>query len=145
MSRILLVDDNGDVRRSIRALLADAIGSATVGEAGDAAQALDALARDPWDVALLDLSLPDRSGLDTLREIKRRWPALPVVVMSFHSEAEYAAVTRAAGAAGYVSKGSPSEIIAAATEMTPAAARSGDYGRRPMRGVLCVYSRCRGI
>lgn len=114
MTRILLVDDSADVRRSMRAVLADAIGGATIGEAGDAAQALAALAHDPWDVALLDLSLPDRNGLDTLREMRRRWPALPVVVMSFHSEADYATVTRAAGATGYVSKGSSSEMIAAA-------------------------------
>jgi two-component system invasion response regulator UvrY len=114
VTRILLVDDSGDVRRSMRAVLADAFGDVAIGEAGDAAEALAALAREPWDVVLLDLSLPDRSGLDTLREIRRRSQSLPVVVMSFHSEVEYAAVTRAAGAAGYVAKGSSSEIIAAA-------------------------------
>jgi len=121
MTRILLVDDSDDVRRSMHAVLADAISDATVGEASDAAQALAALAGGPWDVVLLDLSLPDRSGLETLREIRRRWTTLPVVVMSFHSEIEYAGVTRAAGAAGYVAKGSSSEIIAAAVRNALAA------------------------
>jgi len=112
MSRILLVDDSDDVRRSVRAVLADAVADSTIGEARDAAGALATLAQERWDVVVLDLSLPDRSGLATLRDIRRLQPALPVVVMSFHGEAEYAAAARAAGAAGYVAKGSPSGVIA---------------------------------
>jgi two-component system invasion response regulator UvrY len=114
MTRILLVDDSEEVRRSVRAVLADAFAGATIGEAGGAVEALGAVSREPWDAVLLDLSLPDRSGMETLRELHRLHPALPVVVMSFHPEAAYAAAVRAAGAAGYVAKGSAPEAIAAA-------------------------------
>jgi two-component system, NarL family, invasion response regulator UvrY len=112
MTRILLVDDHDDVRRSARAVLAAAIADVSVEEANNAAAALALVAREVWDLVLLDLSLPDRGGLDTLREIRRLRPALPVVVMSFNPEAEYAAAARAAGAVGYVAKGSSSDVIA---------------------------------
>jgi two-component system invasion response regulator UvrY len=116
MTRVLLVDDSTLVRRSVRAVLASALSDVTVGEAGGAAEALVLVDREPWDVVLLDLSLPDRSGIDTLRDIRRLRPALPVLVMSFHTEAEYAAAARAAGAVGYVAKGSPSAVIASAVK-----------------------------
>ena len=114
MTRILLVDDSDEVRRSVRAVLADAVPDPVIGEAGDAEAAMALLAREPWDVVVLDLSLPDRSGLQTLRDMRRLQPALPVVVMSFHTDAAYAVAARAAGAAGYVTKGSTSAVIAAA-------------------------------
>jgi two-component system, NarL family, invasion response regulator UvrY len=114
MTRILLVDDSGEVRRSLRAVLAEMLADVTFGDAADAASALAALAGESWDLVLLDLSLPDRSGLDALRQIRVIRPALPVVVMSFNAQAEYATVTRAAGAAGYIAKGCSSEVIASA-------------------------------
>jgi two-component system invasion response regulator UvrY len=112
--RLLVVDDSDDVRRSMRAMLADLFAGVTFGEARDAAEALAAVARDVWDLVLLDLSLPDRNGLDTLRDIRRLLSPLPVIVMSFHAQAEYAAAARAAGAVGYVAKGSSAEVVAAA-------------------------------
>jgi two-component system invasion response regulator UvrY len=114
MTRILLVDDSAAVRRAMRAVLAEWFSDVTFGDAGDAAGALAALAREPWDLVLLDLSLPDRSGLDTLRQIRAIRPAVPVLVMSFNAQAEYAAATRAAGAVGYIAKGSSSDVIASA-------------------------------
>ena len=114
MTRVLLVDDNDELRRSVRSLLADAIGDITVGEAGDAGEALALIERESWQIVVLDLSLPDRGGIETLREIRRRRPALPVLVMSFHSETEYAAAARAAGATDYVAKGSAPGAIASA-------------------------------
>jgi DNA-binding NarL/FixJ family response regulator len=114
MKRILLVDDSEPVRRSVRAVLAEAVTGLTVGEAGGATEALALVAREPWDVVLLDLSLPDRSGIETLRDIRRLRPGLPVLVMSFHPATEYAAAAKAAGAAGYVSKGSAADVLASA-------------------------------
>jgi DNA-binding NarL/FixJ family response regulator len=114
MTRILLVDDHDDVRRTARNVLAQALDDLTFGEASSAASALAMVAGEAWDVVLLDLSLPDRGGLDTLREIRRLRPALPVIVMSFNPETEYAAAARAAGAAGYVTKGSSAHVIASA-------------------------------
>ena len=116
MTRILVVDDSDEFRRALRAVLADAVTDLAVAEASRAGEALELLAREPWDVVLLDLSLPDRSGIETLRDIRRLRPALPVLVMSFHSEAEYTAAARAAGAAGYLTKGSASGVIAAAIQ-----------------------------
>ena len=134
MTRILLVDDSEQVRRSMRSVLADQIAEATFGEAGDAAEALAAVSGAPWDLVLLDLSLPDRNGFDALRDMRRQWPALAVVVMSFNREAEYAAAARAAGAAGYVAKGSSADVIAATVRdaLAPPAAKD-DTGRRPQR------------
>jgi len=115
MTRILLVDDSDDVRRSVRAVLEAALAGVTIGEAASAGAALAALARDePWDLVLLDLSLPDQSGLAALREIRRLRPALAVIAMSFNPETEYAAAARAAGAVGYIAKGSAPEAIASA-------------------------------
>jgi two-component system invasion response regulator UvrY len=136
VTRILLVDDNEAFRRSARAALAQVLGAVTVGEADTAAAALDRIGGEPWDVVLLDLSLPDRRGFDTLRDIRRLSPTLPVIVMSFHPEAEYAGAARAAGAAGYIAKGSSAEIMAAA--VTAALATPPDDAperdrRRPQR------------
>jgi len=123
MTRILLVDDSDDVRRSVRAVIAGVVADPAIGEVGDAAGALALVARERWDVVILDLSLPDRSGLDTLRDIRRLQPALPVVVMSFHAEPEYAAAARAAGAAAYVAKGSAAVVIADAITCALSATR----------------------
>jgi len=114
MRRILLVDDSGEVRRSVRAVLEDLLPNTICGEAAGARDALSAVGRERWDLVLLDLSLPDCSGLDLLRDLRRLCPAVPVVVMSFHPEAEYSAAAEAAGAAGYVAKGSSPEVIAGA-------------------------------
>jgi two-component system invasion response regulator UvrY len=122
MTRILLVDDSAAVRRAMTAVLAEWLSDVTFGDAGDGAAALAALAREPWDLVLLDLSLPDRSGLDTLRQIRAIRPAVPVLVMSFNAQAEYAAATRAAGAVGYIAKGSSSDVIASAVRSALATA-----------------------
>ena len=113
MKRILVVDDSAVVRDSLRQLLCDALPGAEVSEAGAAAPALAAIAREPWDLVMLDLSLPDRGGVQTLKEIRRTHAALPVVVMSLHPEKDYRPAMQAAGATDYVSKGSPAPVIAA--------------------------------
>jgi DNA-binding NarL/FixJ family response regulator len=114
VTRILVVDDSAALRGSLRELLAAALPDATVGEAAAAEPALAAVAREPWDLVLLDLSLPDRGGVEALREIRRLRPDLPVVVMSLHPAETYGPVLRASGATDYVSKGSPAPAIAAA-------------------------------
>jgi DNA-binding NarL/FixJ family response regulator len=112
--RILIVDDHERVRRGLRESLGRALGGGSFGEAGGAAEALRLADAEAWDVVLLDLSLPDGNGVETLGELHRRHPRLPVVVMSMHPESQFGAAARRAGASGYVAKGSDPEAIAAA-------------------------------
>jgi DNA-binding NarL/FixJ family response regulator len=120
--RILLVDDHAEVRHALGALLSASFTGASIGEAGAATEAVAAVGAGSWDLVLLDLSLPDRRGLEALRELRRLRPALPVLVMSFHPESDYAAAVRAEGAAGYVAKGSaPAVIVEAVRAALPRA------------------------
>jgi two-component system, NarL family, invasion response regulator UvrY len=121
VTRVLIVDDHERVRRGVREALDRTLEQAVFGEAGGAAEALRQVEQEPWDVVLLDLSLPDRSGMDTLRELRRLRPGLPVLVMSMHPEGQYAAAALAAGAAAYLPKGSDPEVIAAAVRGAVAA------------------------
>ena len=114
MTRVLIVDDSDDVRRAVHAALAELLANITIGEAASAAAALGCVDAEPWDLVLLDLSLPDRSGIDTLRALRARRPALPVLVMSFHPESAYGPAVRAAGAVGYVTKGGSADVMAEA-------------------------------
>jgi len=82
MMRFLIVDDHAIVRRGLRELLSDEFHGAAFGEASDARQALEQLRKKQWDVALLDINLPEKSGLDLLKELKAEWPKLLVLVPS---------------------------------------------------------------
>ena len=126
--RVLIVDDHERVRRGVRDALDRVLGEGVFGEAGGAAEALQRVEQEPWDVVLLDLSLPDRSGMDTLKELRRRRPAVPVLVMSMHPESQYGPAARAAGAAGYLPKGSAPETIAAAVRSAVSGAGAGSSG-----------------
>jgi DNA-binding NarL/FixJ family response regulator len=119
--RVLLVDDHPRVRRSLREVLERSLGQPSFGEAGGAAEALKLVQAEPWDVVLLDLSLPDGSGIETLAQLRRLRPTLPVLVMTMHPEAQYRAAAQAAGAAGWVTKGSDPATIAAAVRGAVAA------------------------
>jgi DNA-binding response OmpR family regulator len=112
--RVLIVDDHQQVRRSVREALDRTLAPVVCGEAGGADEALQRICEERWDLVLLDLSLPDRSGMEALRELRQRQPALPVVVMSMHPESQFGAAARAAGAAGYLAKGADPETLAAA-------------------------------
>jgi DNA-binding NarL/FixJ family response regulator len=112
--RALLVDDHAVVRRGVRTLLEESFPGLDVGEAGQPHEAIALVDHEPWDFVLLDLALPGRGGLETLKEIKRARPALPVLVLSMHPEAQYAARALRDGAAGYVTKDSAPETIVAA-------------------------------
>ncbi|MDP9169214.1 MAG: response regulator transcription factor [Acidobacteriota bacterium] len=114
MMRILIVDDHAIVRRGLKELLSDEFHGAAFGEASDARQALDALRKNVWDVALLDISLPGKSGLELLKELKAGWPALPVLVLSAHPEDQFAIRVLKAGAGGYMTKESAPEELAKA-------------------------------
>ena len=111
MIRVLIVDDHAILRRGLRALLSDTFPKAEFGEAADAEQALEQVGKKQWDVALLDIGLPGKSGLDLLKELKAARPALPVLVLSVHPEDQFAIRALRAGAEGYMTKESAPEVL----------------------------------
>ena len=111
MTRILVVDDHPLVRRGIIEVIAGEWRGGTIGEASTAAEALAAIWDQSWDLVLLDISLPGRSGLDVLKEIKVARPKLPVLVLSIFPESQFAIRVLRAGAVGYLTKESPPETL----------------------------------
>ena len=113
MIRILVVDDHALVRRGLIEILQRLPDVARFGEAGTAAEAL-ALAREAWDLVVLDLGLPDRHGLEVLRDLHARQPELPVLILTMFPEDQLALRLLEAGAAGYLTKESaPEELLRA--------------------------------
>ena len=104
MHRILIIDDHDVVREGVKGLFG--AGTAEFGEAPTGSAAIDRIRERDWDIAVLDISLAGRSGLDVLKEIKQLRPKLPVLVLSMHAEEQYAMRAFKAGAAGYISKAS---------------------------------------
>jgi DNA-binding NarL/FixJ family response regulator len=114
MIRVLIVDDHAILRRGLRALLSDEFADAKFGEASNSEQALEQLGKEEWDVALLDITLPGKSGLDLLKELEAARPRLPILVLSVHPEDQFAVRALKAGAAGYMTKESaPEELVQA--------------------------------
>jgi DNA-binding NarL/FixJ family response regulator len=114
MTRILIADDHELVRRGLGQILAEAFPELHLGQAADGRETLQALEKEQWDLVLLDINMPGRSGLEVLEDLKRLRPGLRVVVLSAFPEKDYALRAFKLGAAGYVSKQSASgELIAA--------------------------------
>jgi two-component system, NarL family, invasion response regulator UvrY len=120
--RVLLVDDHAIVRRGMRTILEDMVPGVVVEEAATGEAALAAITQ-AFDVVVLDLSMPGRSGLDLLAEIKHRKPEQPVLVLSLHDEQHFAIRTLRAGASGYLMKD------AAIEELVNAVLKVGRGGR----------------
>ena len=104
MIRVLIADDHAIVRKGLRQLLLEEYPSATIEEVGDAESLMNKTMQGSWDVVICDLSMPGRSGLDALRQIKQSSPSLPVLIMSMHPEDQYALRVLKAGASGYLNK-----------------------------------------
>lgn len=102
--RILIADDHPLVRRGVRNLLEEAFPGSSVGEADDLAALMSSARKAPWDIVLLDLSMPSTSGLEGLLKLKRACPETPVLVLSVHAEEQYAVRALKAGAMGYLTK-----------------------------------------
>ena len=116
MHLILIVDDHAILRKGVIRSLEDARLSLTCDEASNAEQALAKLATRKYDMVLLDISLPGRSGLDLLKQLNREHPSLPVVMLSMYPEEDYAIRALSLGACGYLTKESASEEIEAAVQ-----------------------------
>jgi DNA-binding NarL/FixJ family response regulator len=112
--RILLADDHAVVRRGLKQILTEAFSRATYGEARNGQEALELVWKENWDVVVLDITMPGRSGLDVLRQIKESKPRLPVLVLSMHPENQFATRVLKSGASGYMTKESaPAELVGA--------------------------------
>ncbi len=110
--RVLIADDHAIVREGLKQVLADTKDIIVAGEAKNGLEALKLARNDDCQVMLLDISMPDRSGIEILKQIKKEMPQLAVLMLSMHREDLYAIRSLKAGAAGYLNKQSaPSELV----------------------------------
>ncbi|MCL4800883.1 MAG: response regulator transcription factor [Burkholderiales bacterium] len=114
MIRILIADDHAIVRAGLKQFIADEIDMEVTAEAATGAAAVDLVRNAEFDVVLLDIAMPEGSGVDTLRQLKQMRPELPVLILSTYGEDRYAVNLLRAGASGYLNKESaPSQLIGA--------------------------------
>ena len=111
---VLIADDHAIVRQGLRQILSETDDLLVTGEADDGAEALNLARQQPWDVFLLDVSMPNRNGIDTLKQLKKEFPRLPVLILSMHPEEQYAVRALKAGASGYLTKQSAPELLVTA-------------------------------
>lgn len=110
--KVLIADDHAIVREGLRQILADTRDIVVAGDADCGNDAVRLARRSDCDVLLLDISMPDRSGIDVLKQIKKESPTLAVLMLSMHREDQYAIRSLKAGAAGYLNKQSaPAELV----------------------------------
>jgi DNA-binding NarL/FixJ family response regulator len=121
--RILIADDHPIVRHGVKQILAAEPDMQIVGEAQSGDEALDIARRVDWDVAIVDFSMPGRSGLDLLCDLRESYPARPVIVLSMHAERMHAARILRSGGAGYVNKASAPQELAKAVRKVAAGGR----------------------
>jgi two-component system, NarL family, invasion response regulator UvrY len=118
MLKVLVVDDSPLFRRGVKDLVNEGFQGAKIGEAGNAVEMLELLRQRPWDVAVMDISMPGMSGLDALKQVKQELPKLPVLILSMYPEEQYAIRMIKAGADGYLTKSSaPEELVKAITKV----------------------------
>ncbi|HJV93799.1 MAG TPA: response regulator transcription factor [Azonexus sp.] len=123
MIRILTGDDHAIVRSGLKQIIATTPDLQVTGEAAQGAEVLAALRAGPYELLLVDMTMPGLSGVDLIRRVKAEWPHLPVLVLSMLNEAQIASRALRAGAAGYVTKDCEPEILLAAIRKVAAGGR----------------------
>jgi len=114
MTKILIADDHTIVRRGLKQILFEGFPFAFIEEVADAEELIKKVMKEEWDVVISDLSMPGRSGLESLHQIKQYYPKLPVLILSVHPEEQYAIRVLKAGASGYLNKDlAPEELVKA--------------------------------
>lgn len=121
--RVLIADDHAVFRRGLKETLLEAFARATFGEATTAQETLELVRRSDWQVLILDISMPGKSGLDILDDVRSIRPRLPVLFLSMHPEEQYARRALKSGAAGYLTKESVPEELKAAVRKVLAGGR----------------------
>lgn len=111
MLRFLIADDHEVVRRGLRQILFDAFPSALIADVTNAEDLLEKVKQEEWDVVISDITMPGRSGLEILQQIRQDHPKLPVLILSVHSEDQYAIRVLKAGASGYLNKESAADEL----------------------------------
>lgn len=111
MIKVLIADDHNLVRKGLKRILLDAKEIGTVDEARDGKEIVTKVGRQKYDVVLLDISFPGRSGIDVLKQLKDLKPKLPVLILSMHPEEQYAVRCIRAGASGYLTKESATDEL----------------------------------
>ncbi len=114
MIRVLLADDHAIIRDGVKQILADTDDLLVAGEAANGTEALKLVAQQPFDLLVLDISMPGKSGLEIIRLIRLEKSRLPILVFSMHPEEQYALRALHAGASGYLTKESDGEVLIAA-------------------------------
>jgi DNA-binding NarL/FixJ family response regulator len=118
MVKFLIVDDHPSFRRGVKDILAEGFRGASVSECGDAQEMLREVRDGKFDLVIMDISMPGRSGPDVLKELKVLNPQLPVIILSMHPEDQYAIRMFKAGASGYLTKSSgPEDLVQAARKV----------------------------
>ncbi len=112
--KILICDDHELIRAGLKRILLDGGTAGVVGEASDAQGALDAVRAEKWDVVILDINLGGRSGIESLKELKREFPRLPVLMLSTYPEEQFALRVIRAGASGYMNKNQANSVLVGA-------------------------------
>ena len=121
--RVLIADDHAVFRRGLKETLAEAFSRVAFGEAKTAQETLEHVRRQDWDLVILDISMPGKSGLDILDDLRRLRPKLPILLLSMHPEQQFARRALKAGAAGYLTKDSVTEELKEAVKKIVAGGR----------------------
>ncbi len=122
--KILIADDHALVRRGLKQIIEEEFPNAATGEAEDCQQVLERVRKDPWDVVVLDLTMPGGDGLEVLKQIKVIRPQMPVLILSMHTEDQFGTAVLKEGAAGFLTKRTaPEELAKAIRQVT----RGGKY------------------
>jgi len=124
MIKVVVVDDHAVVREGLKRIIAENVGMTVTAEAGDGNEALRTIRSQPCDVVVLDITMPNKSGLDVLKQLHAESPRLPVLVLSMHPEDQYAVRVLRAGGAGYLTKETaPAKLVQAIRKVV----RGGKY------------------
>jgi two-component system invasion response regulator UvrY len=134
--KVLIIDDHPLVRRGLIETIQEEFANATIGQASDSQGGIELVWRESWDVVLLDIAMPGRSGLDILKEIKQERPKTPILILSTYSEDQFAIRALKSGADGYLTKDVLGQELVAAIKRVLA---GGKYIRASLAEKLASY------